>query len=80
MVEAAAAVLGIKVGGQRVAPMADRLASLGVPFLFATGYRAEPETAGHAAAPVLEKPFNPGALIAALEALAPADSTATPAL
>lgn len=75
-----AAVLDINVSGRHVSPVADRLAALGVPFLFATGYGAGRETAGHDAAPVLEKPFDPERLVAAVEALAPADRRADPAL
>ena len=52
--------------------MADRLAALGVPFLFATGYGEGCDTGGHAAAPVLHKPFDPEQLVAAVEALASA--------
>ena len=33
-----AAVLDINLDGRHVAPVADKLAALGVPFLFATGY------------------------------------------
>jgi CheY-like chemotaxis protein len=53
-----AAVLDINLEGQRVWPVADRLAALGVPFLFATGYGEGCDTGGHAA-PVLHKPFDP---------------------
>jgi hypothetical protein len=56
----------------KVAPVADKLAALGVPFLFATGYGVGRGTGGHAAAPVLHKPFDPDALIDAVEALASA--------
>ena len=65
-----AAVLDINLGGRHVAPLADRLAALGVPFLFATGYGGGCDTAGHGAAPVLEKPFDTGRLVAAVEVLA----------
>jgi CheY-like chemotaxis protein len=63
------AVLDIKLGAEAVAPVADRLAALGVPFVFATGYGQDCDTGGHAAAPVLAKPFGPDALVAALEGL-----------
>ena len=65
-----AAVLDIDLGGRHVGPLADRLAALGVPFLFATGCGAGRDTGGHGAAPVLEKPFSPESLVAAVEALA----------
>jgi len=66
-----AAVLEIKLNGEAVRPVADRLAALGVPFLFATGYGEGCDTGGHIA-PMLQKPFGPELLINAIEALAPA--------
>ncbi|MBD0272904.1 MAG: response regulator [Acetobacteraceae bacterium] len=65
-----AAVLDINLGGQHVGPVADRLAALGVPFLFATGYGANRDTGGHDARPVVEKPFDRERLVAAVAALA----------
>jgi CheY-like chemotaxis protein len=65
------AVLDIHLDGERVSPVADRLAALGVPFLFATGYGEGCDTGGHDA-PVLRKVFHPAALITALKALASA--------
>jgi DNA-binding response OmpR family regulator len=65
-----AAVLDINLDGKHVEPVADRLAALGVPFLFATGYGANCDTGGHGTAPVLCKPFAPERLVAAVEALA----------
>jgi DNA-binding response OmpR family regulator len=67
-----AAVLDINLQGRAVAPVADRLAALGVPFVFATGYGEGCDTGGHADARVLHKPFDPHALIDAVEALASA--------
>jgi CheY-like chemotaxis protein len=67
-----AAVLDLNLNGASVLPVADRLAELGVPFLFATGYNVGCDTGRHTTAPVMHKPFNPHALIAAVEALAPA--------
>ena len=67
-----AAVLDINLDGRHVASVADRLAALGVPFLFATGYGETCDTRGHGAAPVLRKPFSPERLVAAVEALASA--------
>jgi CheY-like chemotaxis protein len=66
-----AAVLDIKLAGDAVRPVADRLAALGVPFLFATGYGEGCDTGGHAA-PVLHKPFDPHQLVVTVEALASA--------
>ena len=67
-----AAVLDINLDGKHVASVADRLAALGVPFLFATGYGEGCDTGGHRAAPILSKPFSPKSLVAIIEALATA--------
>ena len=67
-----AEVLDINLDGRRVEPVADRLAALGVPFLFATGYGEGCDTGGHRAAPILSKPFSPESLVAIIEALATA--------
>ncbi len=71
-----AAVLDINLAGRHVAPVADRLAALGVPFLFATGYGEGCDTGGHGAAPVLRKPFAPARLVAAVATLASAGGAA----
>ena len=65
-----AAVLDINLDGAAVSPVADRLAALGVPFVFATGYGEDCDRGEHGAAPVLAKPFDPDALVAAVEGLA----------
>ncbi len=65
-----AAVVDIKLGGEAAAPVADRLAALGVPFVFATGYGEHRDPGGHPTAPVLAKPFDPDALVAAVGGLA----------
>ena len=67
-----AAVLDINLDGRRVAPVADRLAALGVPFLFATGYGENRDARGHDAAPVVEKPFDRERLVASVASLASA--------
>ncbi len=67
-----AAVLDINLEGRHVEPVADRLAALGVPFVFATGYGEGCYTGGHRAAPILSKPFSPESLVAIIEALASA--------
>ena len=67
-----AAVLDIDLAGATVEPVADRLAGLGVPFLFATGYGAGRVAGGSPDAAVLYKPFGQRALIDAVEALASA--------
>jgi DNA-binding response OmpR family regulator len=64
-----AAVLDIGLGAESALPVADALARLGVPFVFATGYGEDHDRGGHAAAPLLRKPYDPLDLIAALAAL-----------
>ncbi len=64
-----AAVLDLNLQGERATPVADRLAALGVPFLFATGYGEGCDTGGHGAAPTLRKPFAPERLVATVAAL-----------
>ena len=61
-------MLDLNLDGEVVSPVADRLAALGVPFLFATGYDEACNTGEHAA-PVLQKPFSPETLALAVEAL-----------
>jgi len=53
-----AAVLDINLEGETVSPVADRLATLNVPFVFATGYGEGYNRGLHAAAPILAKPFD----------------------
>ena len=65
-----AAVLDMNLEGAAVSPVADRLVALGVPFVFATGYGEDCDRGAHSAAPVLAKPFDPDALVAAVEGLA----------
>jgi DNA-binding response OmpR family regulator len=74
-----AAVLDINLHGRMVTPVADRLVACRVPFLFITGYG---ETGygegqglrGRAAAPVLEKPFDPDRLLRIVLQLASPDA------
>jgi hypothetical protein len=61
--------LDINLAGEAVTPVADRLAALGVPFVFATGYGTDCDTGGHPAATVLHKPFATGRLVTAVEAI-----------
>jgi hypothetical protein len=53
-----AAVLDINLEGEVVSPVADRLAALNVPFVFATGYGEGCNRGLHTAAPILAKPFD----------------------
>ena len=76
-----AAVLDIDLEGEAVTPVADMLAALDVPFLFATGYdREHCDTGRHRAVPVLHKPFDPNKLVATLAALASAASRPSPSM
>jgi len=52
-----AAVLDINLGSEMVYPLADMLATHGVPFVFVTGYGAESVAPRFAGVPVLQKPI-----------------------
>lgn len=54
--------------GERIWPVADRLAQEGCPFILATGGHIEPPPAEHAAAPVLAKPYTVDAIDPAINA------------
>lgn len=56
------ALLDLSLKGEAVYPVADRLAALGVPFIFITGYGQGHLAARHANAPLLTKPFGPAQL------------------
>jgi CheY-like chemotaxis protein len=51
-----AAVLDVNLGGSLVYPLAERLQSLGVPFVFCTGYQHLDDHRNFAASPVVRKP------------------------
>jgi CheY-like chemotaxis protein len=51
------AIIDVNLNGERVWPVADRLAARGIPYVLATGGHIEPPPAAHAGAPVLSKPF-----------------------
>ena len=61
-----AAVLDVNLTGERVYPIASRLESAGIPFIFATGYGRGGIDKEWLSRPVLQKPFESGALEAAL--------------
>ena len=65
----AAAVLDLDLNGFSALPVADRLAALRVPILFATGYGEGCQRGHHAAVPLLLKPFQPAVLVGVLGAL-----------
>jgi CheY-like chemotaxis protein len=52
--------------GEKVWPVADRLADTGKPFILATGGHVEPPPARHADAPILSKPYTIDAIEPAL--------------
>jgi CheY-like chemotaxis protein len=54
-----AAVLDVNLGGEKVFPVADRLADRGLPFLFSTGYGTAGIAGDHLHRPVLQKPYSP---------------------
>jgi CheY-like chemotaxis protein len=73
-----AAVLDVNLGGEKVYPVADKLAGKGVPFIFSTGYGLAGIAPDYARIPTLAKPFGPRALATTLLAvLAGSRSTAT---
>jgi len=61
-----AAVLDINLDGEAVSPVADRLAALGVPFIFATGYPEQYNRDLHETALRLVKPYDGDILAAAV--------------
>lgn len=65
-----AAVLDMNLDGETADPIADRLVTQGVPFLFLTGYAWGDMEGRHAARPALDKPVRPAALVRALADLA----------
>lgn len=61
-----AAVLDFNLSGETCLAVADALAAAGVPFLVATGYGGDAPMPHHAGVEVLQKPYDPMLLIAAL--------------
>jgi DNA-binding response OmpR family regulator len=61
------AVLDVSLGEELVYPVAEKLGSLRVPFIFTTGFGRSAITLEWAARPVVQKPFNIAALEAALK-------------
>jgi CheY-like chemotaxis protein len=62
-----AAVLDINIAEDEVYPIADLLASRGVPFVFATGYALESIQEEWRSRPIIRKPYHAEQLRAALE-------------
>lgn len=61
-----AALLDLNLNGKRSDAVADLLVQRSVPFVFATGYGMAPEDSNWPGVAVLQKPYNPEQLIAAL--------------
>lgn len=64
-----AALIDINLGNGLNFDLADLLQSEGIPFAFATGYSAKSIPERFAGVPLIEKPFEPGAVLAALVGL-----------
>lgn len=56
------AILDVNLNGQPIYPVADVLASRGIPFVFVTGYGPDAIDGRYAHVPVLEKPIEPETL------------------
>ena len=67
------AVLDINLRGEMAFPTADALADRGVPFVFATGYDVSALPPRHRDVAIVQKPFEPEALVRALPLLSPPD-------
>jgi CheY-like chemotaxis protein len=66
-----AAVLDVNLKREPVFPLAERLAALGIPFIFATGYGRAGIPDRWAATPVIQKPFAAASLGSALQKVLP---------
>lgn len=64
------AILDVDLRGKSTAPVADILATRGLPFLFASGYGANRVPDAHRGVPMLQKPFQADALGRAIAAAA----------
>lgn len=56
------AILDVNLGGEKVYPVAERLARRGVPFIFCTGYGMAGLSDAFAHVPTLAKPYEAGDL------------------
>ena len=70
-----AATLDVKLGGEEVFPLAERLEEEGIPFVFLTGYECQFLPERFHGSPCLSKPFAPEEVV---EALRPHLKTAAP--
>jgi len=62
------AVIDINLAGEPAYPVAERLQAAGIPFVFVTGYSGDGIMRRWSDHPVVQKPFRPTALAAALRA------------
>jgi DNA-binding response OmpR family regulator len=60
------AVLDLNLNGERTDPVAATLRSRGIPFVFATGYGTAGVNEMWSGVPVVQKPFQPSELAAAI--------------
>ena len=74
-----AAVLDMNLNGNKSFPVADKLAALGVPFFFSTGYTAEDMRDGYRDRPMLKKPIRYEELVGVFTRLLPRPSGAVEA-
>jgi len=74
--EADAAILDVNLAGQKVYPVAECLRRRGMPIIFSTGYGLAGIEPFWRSYPVLEKPYLPAQLAAALASSHPAQSRA----
>ncbi len=72
-----AAVLDVNLNGEASYPVADALATRGVPFIFSTGYYKQRLPNGYQKYPMLRKPFAQSKLGDALEQLIAVNRPAT---
>lgn len=66
------AILDVNIAGERIDPVADLLATRGIPFLFATGYDRASLPSAHRDRVIIAKPYRTRDLEAALAATLPA--------
>jgi CheY-like chemotaxis protein len=65
------AILDVNLGGEKVFPVADLLASRGVPFVFSTAYGPADLAQRYPGRPLLHKPYPPEQLAQTLSTLRP---------
>lgn len=75
-----AAILDVNLDGQMSFPVADALASRGVPFAFTTGYRRDSLPIEYQDYPMLQKPYDGSALTEMMAQLLPPSEIGGPAV